>query len=311
MQIEIYTPTHGQPLPPVEWNYEAVKQWVSDGLAAYEGRVYTEDTVAEAKRDRANLNKLSKAIEDKRKELKSVYLTPYNSFEAQAKELVAMIKKQSDAIDAQVKAYDQKRRDEKLEKIKTELYAPMIGDLAELVSYQRLHDPKWLNVTVGMAAISEALSAKIESIAAGLATLDKLELPEDVAGDVKRVFLRSFDLAEAIAEKDRIMDERERMVRYLAAQNAARATQEDREEMTPSVEEKPSETQKVGTGEIQEPSSWGHENDKEAQETGAGKNAAESLMQLDFRVWVTHSQMMALREFLVSNNIKYGKVPRK
>lgn len=311
MQIEIYTPTHGQPLPPVEWNYEAVKQWISDGLAAYEGRVYTEDTVAEAKRDRANLNKLSKAIEDKRKELKSVYLTPYNSFEAQAKELVAMIKKQSDAIDAQVKAYDQKRRDEKLEKIKTELYAPMIGDLAELVPYQRLHDPKWLNVTVSMGAVSEALAEKIERITAGLTALDKLSLPEDVAGDVKSVFLRNFDLAEAIAEKDRILDERERMVRYLAAQSAARATQEDREEMTPPVEEKPSETQKVGTGEIQEPSSWGHENDKEAQETGVGKNAAESLMQLDFRVWVTHSQMMALREFLVSNNIKYGKVPRK
>lgn len=311
MQIEIYTPTHGQPLPPVEWNYEAVKQWISDGLAAYEGRVYTEDTVAEAKRDRANLNKLSKAIEDKRKELKSVYLTPYNSFEAQAKELVAMIKKQSDAIDAQVKAYDQKRRDEKLEKIKTELYAPMIGDLAELVPYQRLHDPKWLNVTVSMGAVSEALAEKIERITAGLTALDKLSLPEDVAGDVKSVFLRNFDLAEAIAEKDRILDERERMVRYLAAQSAARATQEDREEMTPPVEEKPSATQKVGTGEIQEPSSWGHENDKEAQETGVGKNAAESLMQLDFRVWVTHSQMMALREFLVSNNIKYGKVPRK
>ena len=241
MQIEIYTPTHGQPLPPVEWNYEAVKQWISDGLAAYEGRVYTEDTVAEAKRDRANLNKLSKAIEDKRKELKSVYLTPYNSFEAQAKELVAMIKKQSDAIDAQVKAYDQKRRDEKLEKIKTELYAPMIGDLAELVPYQRLHDPKWLNVTVGMAAISEALSAKIESIAAGLATLDKLELPEDVAGQVKAEFLKSYDLGAAMAAKDRIMDERERMARYLAAQNSARAEQEAQKEMTPATEQKPAQ----------------------------------------------------------------------
>lgn len=285
MQIEIYTPTHGQPLPPVEWNYEAVKQWVSDGLAAYEGRVYTEDTVAEAKRDRANLNKLSKAIEDKRKELKSVYLTPYNSFEAQAKELVAMIKKQSDAIDAQVKAYDQKRRDEKLEKIKTELYAPMIGDLAELVPYKKLHDPKWLNVTVSMGAVSEALAEKIERITAGLTALDKLSLPEDVAGDVKSVFLRNFDLAEAIAEKDRILDERERMVRYLAAQNAARATQEDEKE----IEETPAQT----------------------QEAGAGEETDECPMQLDFRVWVTRPQMMALREFLVSNNIKYGKVPRK
>lgn len=304
MQIEIYTPTQGQPLPPVEWNYEAVKQWVSDGLAAYQGRVYTEDTVAEAKRDRANLNKLSKAIDTKRKELKAVYLAPYGAFETQAKELVGMIDQQSREIDAQVKAYDERRREEKLAKIQSELYTPMIGDLAELVPYKKLHDPKWLNVTVSMGAVSEALAEKIERITAGLAALDKLDLPEDVAGDVKRVFLRSFDLAEAIAEKDRIMDERERMVRYLAAQNAARATQEDREE-------KPSETQKVGTGEIQEPSSWGHENDKEAQETGAGKNAAESLVQLDFRVWVTAEQMYALRDFLVSNNIKYGKVPRK
>lgn len=283
MQIEIYTPTQAQPLPPVEWNYAEVRQWVSDGLAAYQGRVYTEDTVAEAKRDRANLNKLSKAIDAKRKELKAVYLTPYSEFEAQARELVSMIDQQAREIDAQIKTYDRQRREEKLEKIKTELYAPLIGDLAALVPYERLHDPKWLNVTVSMTAISEALAEKIERITAGLTALDKLSLPEDVAGDVKSVFLRNFDLAEAIAEKDRILDERERMVRYLAAQNAARATQEDGKEMPPPTEQKPEQAQK----------------------------SAPETITLDFRVWVTAEQMYALRDFLVSNKIRYGKVPRK
>lgn len=289
MQIEIYTPTQAQPLPPVEWNYEAVKQWVSDGLAAYQGRVYTEDTLAEAKRDRANLNKLAKAIQDKRREIKKLYLAPYLSFEKQALELVSLVEAQSREIDAQIKTYDRQRREEKLERIKTELYTPMIGDLAELVPYERLHDPKWLNVTVSMGAVSEALAEKIERITAGLAALDKLSLPEDVAGDVKRVFLQGFDLAEAIAEKDRILDERERMVRYLAAQNAARAAQADRKELTPPSEEKPAET----------------------QETDTSEKAAEDLMQLDFRVWVTRPQMMALREFLRSNHIKYGRVPKE
>lgn len=287
MQIEIYTPTHGQPLPPVEWNYEAVKQWISDGLAAYEGRVYTEDTVAEAKRDRANLNKLSKAIEDKRKELKSVYLTPYNSFEAQAKELVAIIKKQSDAIDAQVKAYDQKRRDEKLEKIKTELYAPMIGDLAEAIPYEKLHDPKWLNVTVSMTAVSEALAAKIESIRSGFAALHKLDVPPDVLHQIHAEFAKNFDLAEAIAAKDRILAERETMMlyaRHLEAQNATRAAQNGMEQHPTA--EKPAEVRKTAHGD-------------------------EPVMQLDFRAWVTRSQMLALREFLVNNGIKFGKVPRK
>lgn len=155
MQIEIYTPTKAQPLPPVEWNYTEVRQWVEDGLGAYKGRVYTDETISQAKADRATLNKLSKAIDAKRKELKAVYLAPYGEFEVQAKELVSMIDKQSREIDAQIKTYDRQRREEKLEKIKTELYAPLIGGLAEAIPYEKLHDPKWLNVTFSMAAVSE------------------------------------------------------------------------------------------------------------------------------------------------------------
>ena len=292
MQLEIYSPTQAQPLPPVEWNYAELKQWVSDGLEAYRGRVYTEDTVTEAKRDRATLNKLAQAIDDRRREIKAVYLAPYDQFEAQAKELVEMVKTQSREIDAQIKIYDRQRRSEKLERIESELYAPMIGDLAELVPYKKLHDPKWLNVTVSMGAVSEALAEKIEHIHSGFAALEKLDVPQDVLLQIQAEFAKNFDLAAAIAAKDRILAEKKQMLEFanhLTAQNAARATQESKKEITPPVEEKPAE----------------------AQETGAGKKADECPMQLDFRVWVTHSQMMALREFLVSNHIKYGKVPRK
>ena len=224
MQLEIYSPTQAQPLPPVEWNYAELKQWVSDGLEAYRGRVYTEDTVTEAKRDRATLNKLAQAIEDRRREIKAVYLAPYDQFEKQAKELVGMVKDQSREIDAQIKTYDRQRREEKLEHIKTELYAPMIGDLAE-----------------------------------------------------------------AIAAKDRILAERETMMlyaRHLEAQNATRAAQD-----SGSMEQHPTA-----------------EKPAEARETA---HDDEPVMQLDFRAWVTRSQMLALREFLVSNGIKFGKVPRE
>lgn len=292
MQLEIYSPTQAQPLPPVEWNYAELKQWVSDGLEAYRGRVYTEDTVTEAKRDRATLNKLAQAIDDRRREIKAVYLAPYDQFETQAKELVEMVKTQSREIDAQIKTYDRQRREEKLEKIKTELYAPLIGDLAEAIPYEKLHDPKWLNVTFSMAAVSEALASKIESIRSGFAALNKLDVPQDVLHQIHAEFAKDFDLAAAIAAKDRILEEKKHMLefaRHLAAQNAARATQEDEKEITQPTEEKFAE----------------------AQEAGAEEEADECPMQLDFRVWVTHSKMMALREFLVSNHIKYGKVPKE
>lgn len=289
MQLEIYSPTQAQPLPPVEWNYAELKQWVSDGLEAYRGRVYTEDTVTEAKRDRATLNKLAQAIEDRRREIKAVYLAPYDQFEKQAKELVGMVKDQSREIDAQIKTYDRQRREEKLEHIKTELYAPMIGDLAEAIPYEKLHDPKWLNVTFSMAAVSEALASKIESIRSGFVALHKLDVPPDVLHQIHAEFAKDFDLAAAIAAKDRILEEKKHMLefsRHLEAQSAASSEETSSDMEQPPAAEKAAEVRKTPTDD-------------------------EPVMQLDFRAWVTRSQMLALREFLNTNNIKYGKVPRE
>lgn len=286
VELKVYNPTDGHDLPIVEWNFLELKKWLEDGLAVYKGRVYDDDRIGEAKKDVAALRKLAKAIDTKRKEIKAVYLEPYTLFEQQAKELTAMVEQQSREIDAQVKAYDERRKQEKLEKIKTELYGPMIGNLAELVPYKKLHDPKWLNVTVGMAAVSSELAAKIDRIVIGLASIDKLALPEDVAAQVKGVFLERGDLSEAIAAKDRIMDERERLERYQATQEATETNEAPECENTLPQEKKAAEANLADEGEVE-------------------------TMQIDFRVWVTRPQMLALREFLTSNNIKYGKVPRK
>ena len=291
MQIEIYTPSQAKPLPPVEWNYPEVKKWIEDGLEAYKGRVYTEDTIALAKKDRATLNKLVDAIDGKRKEMKAMYLEPYSQFEAQAKELTKLVKEQAAAIDAQVKAYDEGRRQEK-QKLIEDVYAVLIGDLAGLVPYKRLHDPKWLNVTANMGNVTEELTRKIERIEKGLASISALGLPKDTAEQIKSVFLKDFDLAAALAEKERIEKEREELARYEVAQKAAQSTPADDGKYTPQ------ETKNAAV----------------AQESA---HAADSLIHtdtekkihtLDFRVHATADQLAALKAFLKSNNIKYGRV---
>lgn len=238
MNIEIYTPTQAQPLPPVEWNYAEVKQWVEDGLTRYKGVVYDDTQIALAKTDRANLNKLAAAIDAKRKEMKALYLQPYTEFEAQAKELTAMVKMQVDEIDAQVKAFENFRKEEKLAQIKAEIYTPIVGDLAELIPYEQLHNPKWLNVTTSMATIGGEIAQACEKIISGLKAIDQLNLAPDVTERVKSVFLKNFDLAAAIAEKERILAERERLERYQAAQQAQSA---------PTVAEQPATCEKVYT----------------------------------------------------------------
>lgn len=278
MQIEIYNPAQGQPLPAVEWNYPEVKKWLEDGLAGYKGRVYTDATINEAKKDRAALNKLADAIDSKRKEMKAMYLKPYEEFEKQAKELTAMVKEHSAAIDAQVKAYDEARRQDKLEKVKV-LYASMIGNLAGLVPYERLHNPKWLNVSVSMSTISEELGRSIDKIEAGLISIDKLGLDADIAEQVKGVFLKNYDLAAALAEKERIEKQREELARYEAAKAAVKET------VQAAMPQEP----------VRPPVSVPVEDDEIILEP------------ITFKVYATRAQLAALKHFLKSNNIKYGR----
>lgn len=281
MQIEIYNPAQGEPLPPVKWNYEELKGQLVAALESYKGRIYTESTIAEAKKDRASLNKLAAAIDTRRKEMKARYLAPYEEFEAQAVELTGLVKQQAAEIDAQVKAFDEARKAEKLEHCKA-LYAELLGDLADLVPYERLHNPKWLNVTTSMNAIEAEIIEKAENIRAAMASIDALGLADDMAAQVKHVYLERLDLAAALAEKDRIERERQALAAYETAKK--------------EEPEKPAEQQT----EAQPP-----------EPAEKSTTAVPAMYTVDFRVWATAEQLNALKTFLIDNGVKYGKVPAK
>lgn len=281
MEIQIFNPTQAQPLPEISWNYAELKQQLEAGLANYKGLAYGDDQIGEAKKDRAKLNKLADAIDGKRKEMKALYLQPYESFEAQAKELVGMVKATVGEIDGQVKAYEAEKKRQKQEAIEAQ-YQAMIGDLAELVPYSRLHNPKWLNASTGMGAICQELGGKIDRIAAGLAAIDGLQLPPELAGPVKSTFLRDFDLAAALAEKDRLQRQQEELARYEAAK-AAQANQ-----MPPAAPAIPMATQSAPRPEE--------------------SPTAEEIFTVDFRIRATRAQLQGLKQAMINLGIKPERI---
>lgn len=287
MEIQVFNPTQAQPLPVVKWNYDELKQWVEDGLQAYKGVVYDENQIGEAKKDRAKLNKLAQAIDAKRREMKALYLAPYEQFEAEAKELVGMIKTVSAEIDAQVKAFDEFRKQQKQQFIEEQIYKPIIGNLAELVPYQRLHNPKWLNVTTSTGEISDELARTVEKIESGLKAIDKLNLEADIAERVKSVFLQDFDLAAAIAEKERIEAERDKMERYRAAQQAQTA------------EDTPPANTGAQAPEYRRPT---------PPPPMPQPTAEEKVYTVTFRIHVTKAQLDGLGAYMRANNIKPERV---
>lgn len=284
MEIQILTPNKAQPLPKVEWNYAELKAQLADGLKRYEGIVYDDTQIGLAKKDRANLNKLADAIDAKRKEMKALYLEPYAEFESQAKELTAMVKTQADAIAAQIKFFDDFRKQQKREEIKS-LFEQIFGNLATLVPFERIENPKWYNVTTSVTAVTEEIAGLAERIEKGLAAIDKMGAPAEVADHLKSNFLKKFDLAEVFAEKERFEKQRAELAR-LNAERLARAA------------EQPAPPAPVVAVAPEQPTE---------QPTAKPVADPAPLLTVVFKVEATEIQLASLKAFLKANKIKYGR----
>ena len=64
----------------IDFNFEEIKSELEEKLIKYKNLVVTEDGIKAAKADKAKLNKLAAAIEDKRKEIKPCYFHTVSSF---------------------------------------------------------------------------------------------------------------------------------------------------------------------------------------------------------------------------------------
>ena len=97
----------------IDFNYDEIKAEMAEKVEMYKTIVYTDGQIKEAKADRAELNKMVKAMEDKRKEIKALCLAPYDKFEKQMKELVAVVNEPITVIDDQIKAYEAQQKENK------------------------------------------------------------------------------------------------------------------------------------------------------------------------------------------------------
>ena len=106
MELKIYNPTEDGFIKSIEWNHEEIKKEIAEKVEYYKNLVYTDNQIKEAKADRAALNKFVKALEDKRKEVKKQCLAPYEDFEANMKEIIAVVNEPIALIDSQIKDHE-------------------------------------------------------------------------------------------------------------------------------------------------------------------------------------------------------------
>lgn len=265
----------------IEFNFDELKTELSTRLEKYNNLTYTEETIKQAKDDRAGLNKFKEAIETRRKEIKNLCLKPYNDFEAKVKELTGLIDQPILAIDSQIKNFDNQRIEAKRVDI-TDFFNSAIGDLKEILPLEKIFNPKWLNATYKMTNIQKEIVETIGKVNGNLSVIGDLKLNPNLALQVKDKYLQTLDFGLAMAEKTRL----ENLQNAINKREAIQDEEIHQEEVKPVlIDEQTPENNQIIT-----------------------PLQTEKIYYKEFFVRGTKAQLIALGEYLKANNIEYGGI---
>lgn len=205
-------------IPAMSWNKDEVQKNLDEMLAAYTGRVYTPEEIKGAKDDRATVNKYEKQLSAALSAAKKLYMEPLDEFSQSIKSMQAQCKKISGAIDTQVKAVEQAQKEEKASTLRL-IYCDCIGELEELIPFERLLDAHWLNKTYDLSQAEKELRLNIET------RRNELKLIRDTCGEDSEActteYLRNLCVNDALQERTRRRKAREALRAAEAERKAA------------------------------------------------------------------------------------------
>ena len=205
MELKIYNPSEDGFIKAIEWNYDELKAELSQKLEDYKGLVYTEEQIKEAKADRAKLNALATAIDSERKKIKKQCLQPYEQFEAQIKDLLAVIKEPVALIDSQIKGYEEEKKAKKLEEVKAlfEKLKDAAGEELGFVGFEQIFEDKFLNASLSLKMVETVINNKFNAIKHDIKTIAELK---EYSFEATEVYKETLSLNEALEKAKYMVD---------------------------------------------------------------------------------------------------------
>ena len=235
LELKIFSPQESGFVPEIKWNNEELKVAIAEKMKEYNGLVFTEETISEGKKDRANLNKLRGAIDDERKRVKKLCMEPCNRFEKEVKEVLALVDEQINAIDVQIKEVEQIKREEKRKAVQ-ELFES-IG-FQKFVTLEMIWDEKWLNASVTLSKVENQMKETMYRIGEEVGTISRL--PE-FSFEAMEVYKKTLDLTQAIKKGQELADIQKRKEEALARQKAEEERRKAEEAAAGKESENPEE----------------------------------------------------------------------
>lgn len=254
----------------VNFNYEELKNELLEKIEVYQTLVYTDEQIKLAKSDKANLNKLKKALNDERIRLQKEYMKPFDDFKSKIDELINIINTPVNMIDSQIKEFDEMQKNKKREEIER-MFSEM--NVSEWLNLDMIFNQKWLNTTVSMKSINQELSEILNKIETDLTTLSNL--PEFAFESIE-VYKTTLDINKAIQEGSRLLEIQQRKLEQERLQQEQQQEQQKKPYIKPQlIEESQQHINRV----------W-----------------------LGFKAYLTVSDAQALADFFTNRGISYEKI---
>lgn len=182
----------------IEINFDELEQRLDEKLAEYDGIIFTAETKDIGKKEAASLRNLKKDIDATRKAVKKKWMEPYDEFDTQMKALGAKVDKPISAIEGQLKAFEEKRKQEKRAEI-AKMYQEILEgfpDCKDYVSLDKIYDSKWENATTSKKSIKNNLEEKISGIQTAVSSIKAMR--SDKEEEALALYKKTLNLNGAI-----------------------------------------------------------------------------------------------------------------
>ena len=206
---------------------------------------------------------------------------------------VALITEKMDEVEEQYR----EARKAKME----EFYQKYVGDLETLVPFQKTVKEEYYKRAFTDKKLEQAYSDFFDRLQEDIKALE--QLPERFRDKALLRYVEDFSLSAALQEGkrleelDKLVEERrkqqeeEREARRIEENRQLEVAREAQQQQKIDVKQEPVQKEEPKAEIPQEP-----------------QKPQEEVFQMDFRVWGTREQIMGIRQYLIDNHVKFGKV---
>lgn len=173
----------------------------------------SEESIKEAKKLLAEANKSVKALEDTRISIKKQILAPYDTFEAQVKEITGIVKEAEQEVRGKVRELEELERDRKEDELR-DIWDLRFRPYAIKLSFLTFEDwltPQHLNKTVSLKKAEEEMAQWLEAKSRDVMVMMGMEYGIDILSEYKSCL----DLGLAVATVKQRVQQREEIKRVI------------------------------------------------------------------------------------------------